>query len=1401
MKDSQIDTGLPPPPHVLDRRGHTLSARLSNNLLKSSHGLRLTVLAVAVALSGIASASLIDPSQTALIDSDPSWTNRNLIFNFASSGPNKKDTFYATEGESSWEILLPDGIIGSSFGDFNITFEGTPQNADDTFGLSLDYTFDNGKTYYGNIYVDATNVDRDFILDLSGEPSLYETMRTIDIKVAEGKSVSIAMKTEAVSEIGGLYVKSNSKDNHIYADGGSLDVGETGWYKTIFDMGGDVEFSTRDGTDGRDTWIYGFDLVGLTFQDISAVDNLSAVAAYSVRQDSFSDPQQILIRLGSEYEMLDLDGFAGNLSVRSDVKWIGEDFTYAKDRSYLTRHIVNLDVSQWQSDSDQKIDIDTSYAATYFYIRDENGYKNYNGSINLTQGDNTEFGFFLFVNQDDDYQTNIAEKSFDVLELHGDVHLDARTAISLSNTVDTSYYPTVDDIVRTVTLDYVTNLFANSTLEGNVSSLYSLLPEATETRNLIVGDAGENGFTLGENFQYLASATGSGWYKDNLKWVKIDDTHHNGIELSGVGLTAYVAATLKDKIEDNKHIVYADLRYSGVRVDEGAYFYLGQADLTTGSSDSPWKLGDWDTDKQYSGISGEGGIVVSGDVYLGGTNTFTGETVIQSDSTLHVAEADALKGSKVLVVEGNATFDSKADFIFDEVYFVGGNAAGDNTTTVIGNQDVQGSITVKGEGRHISFFQSNKGTGEGTVTMSETTEGAVPHHVVEVVNTELNVLDGAAFWVNHLGENARNSVNGTEMAVMQLGAGSSLNVSGASGNDSSATSSHIYLGNGILQVQKGATLTLGADSAIHFSSHMDGFFEFGGSEQDPHHHASIEVEQGGTANMVLGMHNHIYADSILVEGHEHYLLGTAWEERGEGSSDNGYYYNDRNITFQVTQDTWTHLQDTIRQVEDGTYENPLVTKDQLKSVNKFFTAMNEANVSVIESAQNLAQLKEKLAEQGLTEEDFNEALGTLVTIGMDNKHHNSWQDYKIVSDRDGIYMTVSNTKQWGDLTDVWLSLQTSTNEAVQISASSQGAELAGTSGAYEIVMGAVNGFTVDPASGKGDFLSAARMIDASGQLATVGGAQTIAWDMQEHRRDSLINHMYAARNEHSTKLWADVLMMRNKSFDMWNDLNGERDVDTNLSGFIMGVDSHVRPNWLLGAAFSYMGGDSTTNLGLTNQVSTTNEVDGYAVSLYSSYALTENDRIVGDIGVQWAQNRLNMAFPQQSGITDSLKANVDTTSVQFNLRYEHSFPILPQLSVTPFAGVQYTYLTTEGYTSKLGGKNAWHTERADQHVFSIPVGLRFSGLLENKGTQFHPVFSAYVQPNFGDTEVENVVRGEGLASVDTVRPEVIGEWSYGATLGLAIDLSERFTFGVDYSFHGSNQSRNNALKASMQYAF
>lgn len=431
-------------------------------------------------------------------------------------------------------------------------------------------------------------------------------------------------------------------------------------------------------------------------------------------------------------------------------------------------------------------------------------------------------------------------------------------------------------------------------------------------------------------------------------------------------------------------------------------------------------------------------------------------------------------------------------------------------------------------------------------------------------------------------------------------------------------------------------------------------------------------------------------------------------------------------------------------------------------------------------------------------------MGTLVTLGMDNAHHQDWQEYAIVSDKDGIYMTVTGTKQWDEVApSINLSLKNNANEAIQLTAQSQVGDLAQTSGAYNIVMGAIHGFTMGEAANfTPNFIAAARMIDASGQLATVGGAQTIAWDTLQNRRDSVMRHMDKTNLlSHETKLWIDVLGMRNKSVDMWTDLNGERDVKTNLSGIIMGADRQINQDWLVGGAFSYMSGDSKTSLGIADQVNTNNDVKSYSVSVYSNYDLSDRARIKADLGLQRGQNDLKMTFPFVSGITDELTADVDTTAMQLNAHYEYDFAVTPNVTVTPFAGVGYTYLTTESYTSKLGGLRAWHTEKAEQHIFSVPVGVKMDAKLTNKNAVIRPQVSVYAQPNFGDTEVENVVRGYGLSSVDHVTPEVIGEWSYGAMVGVTFEFTNNLNASVDYNFHGSNQSRNNSLKASVQYAF
>ena len=908
------------------------------------------------------------------------------------------------------------------------------------------------------------------------------------------------------------------------------------------------------------------------------------------------------------------------------------------------------------------------------------------------------------------------------------------------------------------------------------------------------------------------------------------------------GIYSFSSATLTlhaQKVIRDESSIAIEGEATGLYIDGySAYAIKGEI----GSADDYFGFKEQDLDIEKPGlfnlaigIEGEGslfiapeyvddeGNTVKTEVYLGGSNSFSGGLIVGEKSTLHLKDSKAAKNASFLLLEAGSTFtldsnETLTSFTNVTVQAPALATAGQDTdeehtvTKLSGVKDGTSGIALAGLDKHVSILQGVKNSEGGSIDAPSET-GELKHHVVKLEDFDLSISDGAALWINHIAESSNpyspaNAAFLNQMAILEIGQGSHVSVSGLSGEDSS-TSSHIYLGNGSIQVLDGGTLTLGKDSAIHFSQHSEGFFEVNDEKDnlDPHRHASIEIGKGGTINFELGTNNHIYADSILAEGHEHHLISTLWEERAErgdaarNSANSSIFSDDRTINFSITADALAAVKEAIA---TGRYDQEIIS--DVSSVEKLFAAAEKQSIDWSQpqklSALLAALTDANAGEDKLTSEEFYDALGIITTIGMDNRHHTMWQTYVIRANDEGLYMTVAKTNEWDDVTNVRLSLHKSANEVIQHLAGGDKDLLAGldsTSGAYHIVKGAIEGFTMGENS---DFISAARMIDASGQLATVGGAQTIAFDMLQNRRDSLMRHMDAVSLQDSeTHLWVDVLGMRNKSFDMWNDLNGDREVKTDLAGFIFGVDRQTTPDWLIGGAFSFMTGSSDTNLGIANQVRTENDIESYSFSLYTRYDLSGRDRIKADLGVQRGRNDLEMKFPWQSGIADSLKADVDTTAVQANVRYEHSFPLSKQISVTPFAGLQYTYLSTEGYTSKLGGKSAWHTEKAEQHVYSIPFGVSLDGAFSYEGIGVRPQIGVYAQPNFGDTEVENVVRGQGLAAVDRVTPEVIGDWSYGVWLGATVELDDRWLFAVDYNFHGSNESRNNAIKASLMYAF
>lgn len=414
-------------------------------------------------------------------------------------------------------------------------------------------------------------------------------------------------------------------------------------------------------------------------------------------------------------------------------------------------------------------------------------------------------------------------------------------------------------------------------------------------------------------------------------------------------------------------------------------------------------------------------------------------------------------------------------------------------------------------------------------------------------------------------------------------------------------------------------------------------------------------------------------------------------------------------------------------------------------------------------------------------------------------HGGRWQDYRLQSDKDGMYVTAT-TNKWSDITDVLLSLQGQTNEIVKLNAQGREAAFA-RSGAFKLITNAVEHFST---GSNNDFYSAARTIDSAGQAATVAGAQTITWDILQNRRDAFARQRDRAWSEiplGQSQVWAEALALKNESSDLWNDLNGDRKVDTNLYGFMMGHDFRTSDEVLWGAALSFMQGESEADLGSRKLPTTQNEIESFGASVHGAFSMHEWGRAIWDLDFQYANHDITMAMSPELVNVGKLTADVDTWAVQARGGWEYDFT-LANMTVTPYAALQYTWIITDGYTSKLDGLKAFTVESANQHIGSVPVGVKMTANFKfDAGREIRPWFNAYVQPNFGDTEADNVVHGEGLTSVDHVSPEVIGELSYGGAVGLRFVTGEMFSTMLSYSYNASDKSENHAMMLNASWKF
>lgn len=313
----------------------------------------------------------------------------------------------------------------------------------------------------------------------------------------------------------------------------------------------------------------------------------------------------------------------------------------------------------------------------------------------------------------------------------------------------------------------------------------------------------------------------------------------------------------------------------------------------------------------------------------------------------------------------------------------------------------------------------------------------------------------------------------------------------------------------------------------------------------------------------------------------------------------------------------------------------------------------------------------------------------------------------------------------------------------------------------------------------------ARAVDIGNQamaLAATAGVYNVALDSSKLMNRSLERRMTLADNFDRTKgltVWADVFGTTNQA----DSLYGDGGYDMDLYGGVLGADVEVVPGAVLGAALTVGTGDGGSK---DAAIDVDNDADFFGLSVYGSHRIGNCNGMI-DIGWMHTKSDLSAtAFGMSIG--DEVKA--DAFTIGFGAEHLMKFGTV---NVVPHVGIRWTRLDVDGY------EGAFKTEDDTMNIFTLPIGVAFSGNLNAGGWKLAPMVDLAVVPSFGDDEAESKVYWQGVS--ETVKTQVVDDAPFQASLGINAQ-NGNWTIGASYDLGvGGDDRLDNAFTVRARYAF
>lgn len=316
---------------------------------------------------------------------------------------------------------------------------------------------------------------------------------------------------------------------------------------------------------------------------------------------------------------------------------------------------------------------------------------------------------------------------------------------------------------------------------------------------------------------------------------------------------------------------------------------------------------------------------------------------------------------------------------------------------------------------------------------------------------------------------------------------------------------------------------------------------------------------------------------------------------------------------------------------------------------------------------------------------------------------------------------------------------------------------------------------------------AQKALNSISLMGASSGAQTIALTASDTIQDTLIHHGSAlaayAHEKAGTDLWIDVNGRFSKADD-YKAGNEKFGYKSDLAGITVGSDYSFGNGVALGLAASF-GKGSVRGQGTGSGIK--NDIDYYGVNLYGVWN-TQYANVIGSLGYLQSKNKI-----KQNGY----KGKPDAKSVSVGVQVEKPMNLNESFTVTPHAGIRYTHVKLDAFTS---GGIAYKADNAS--LISLPFGVALNAnLTASCGARIKPFVDLTIAPNLGDKKVKNKVGLQELGTLDSFDVRIANNAMYRGKIGAEATMGNH-SFGLNYGIGGGNMGRlDQTLQAKYRYQF